>query len=65
MILGHNNWHSLTHFHLASSTAYTRVPPTAHDRSRSGEGPNLRYNYSANNRMDWVDDNAYNGPRRY
>ncbi|KIM48454.1 hypothetical protein M413DRAFT_440195 [Hebeloma cylindrosporum] len=48
-----------------SSTAYTRVPPAAHDRSRSGEGHNLRYNYSANNRMDWVDDNAYNGPRRY
>lgn len=47
---------------------YTRVPtapPTAHDRARSGDSGELRYNYAANNRMDWVDDGAYNGPRRY
>jgi len=48
-----------------SSTAYTRVPPVAHDRSRSDEGYDVRYNYSTNNRMDWVDDSAFNGPRRY
>ncbi|KAF9560200.1 zinc metalloprotease, partial [Agrocybe pediades] len=49
-----------------SSTAYTRVPPLAHDRARSGEGTDVRYNYSANNRMDWVDESSYNGPtRRY
>ncbi|KAF9480428.1 zinc metalloprotease [Pholiota conissans] len=48
-----------------SSTAYMRVPPAAHDRSRSGDGQELRFNYSANNRMDWVDEGAYNGPRQY
>ncbi|KAF8971590.1 zinc metalloprotease [Flammula alnicola] len=48
-----------------SSTAYTRVPPAAHDRIRSGDGQDPRYNYAANNRMDWVDDSSYNGPRRY
>ncbi|KAF8168348.1 zinc metalloprotease [Crassisporium funariophilum] len=47
-----------------SSTAYTSVPPAAHEHSRSGGSQDLRYNYSANNRMDWVDDNAYNGARR-
>ncbi|PPQ90437.1 hypothetical protein CVT25_014955 [Psilocybe cyanescens] len=47
------------------TTAYTRVPPTAHDRTRSGDSGEFRYNYAANNRMDWVDDTTVNGPRRY
>ncbi|KAJ3512734.1 hypothetical protein NLJ89_g3351 [Agrocybe chaxingu] len=48
-----------------SSTAYTRVPPVSHERAWSGGGQDLRYNYAANNRMEWVDETSYNGPRRY
>jgi len=47
-----------------SSVAYTSLPPVAHDDFRSGGKQDVRYNYSANNRMDWVDDNLYNGRRR-
>lgn len=41
------------------------APAAAHDRARSGDDGELRYNYAANNHMDWVDDSAYNGARRY
>jgi len=46
-------------------SGYTRVPPAARDRSRSGMGSgDLGYNYGANNHTAWVDDSWYNGPRR-
>jgi hypothetical protein len=44
---------------------YTRVPPAARDRSRSGTGSgDLVYNYGTNNHTAWVDDSFYNGPSR-
>jgi len=38
----------------------------AHNHTGSGGsgGQDQRYNYAANNRMDWVDDSVFNGPRR-
>ncbi|KAF9529466.1 zinc metalloprotease [Crepidotus variabilis] len=49
---------------IGSSTSYTRAPPATYGSS-PGETRDLRYNYEANNRMDWVDESNYNGPRRY
>lgn len=47
------------------TSGYTRVPPAAHDRSRSGMGSgDLGYRYGANNQTAWVDDSRYNGPGR-
>jgi hypothetical protein len=47
---------------FGTNTAYTRLPPAAHDRSGSGGG-DLNYNYGANNRLNWVDDTQFNGRR--
>lgn len=46
-----------------SSALYTAIPPAAHDRTPSYGGGNWdgNYNYSANNRGNWVDDSVYNG----
>ncbi|TFK41413.1 zinc metalloprotease [Crucibulum laeve] len=48
---------------MTSNAMYTRVPPAAHDRSGSAGGE-VAYNYSANNRANWVDVSVYNGSRR-
>jgi hypothetical protein len=45
-----------------SNTAYTQVPPPARSGDPFQTAP--QYNYGANNRMNWVDDSQYNGPRR-
>ncbi|KAF9042059.1 hypothetical protein BJ165DRAFT_1485297 [Panaeolus papilionaceus] len=48
-----------------SRTSYTRVPPASHERGGSrGASQDMRFNYATNNRSNWVDETAYNGPGR-
>lgn len=47
---------------LFNSTSVTRAPPAAYGSRGQRD---VRHNYASDNRMKWVDETQYNGPRRF